>query len=371
MKNRVCTILTLSAICFSCASTPRWNTDDPDAIAYLNTVAGGLQCKWSGRVVDESGLPMTNFAVRMWFERGTTSSQTVHGRTDSNGVFTAEGLPEDRVAFISEEPGWYVSRAEHNFYNFLDYSNIDGDRWLPWNPTNTIVVRPKRNPVPMIHSRVSDLSDDLPDIPLDTPIGLDCEKNSYLPPYGKGSVADFTVEILSAVNGTNEIRFAAVRPGDGFIVRPIQVSDSNYVIDYEAPETGYSPVFSILEPALTPEDYKNHRRYHQWCPNDAPQYVVFRSRSLLSDDGTVTNATHGIFFDDATEYSKGFYGDFYRCFRSIVWSAEDSGMHSNACLILDYRFNPNSTSVSIEDARYEAWSHKRKSGPSRPRIRIQ
>ena len=312
MKNRVCTILTLSAICFSCASTPRWNTDDPEGIRYLDTVAEGLRCKWSGRVVDEYGTPMTNFPVRFWFERRGGDAQTVRGRTDENGVFSAEGRPVKRVFFSTDDPGFYESFAEFKLYRYKDFSNIDGDRWLPWNPTNTIVVRPKRNPVPMIHSRVSDLSDDLPDIPLDTPIGLDCEKNSYLPPYGKGSVADFTVEILSAVNGTNEIRFAAVRPGDGFIVRPIQVSDSNYVIDYEAPETGYTPVFSIFEPALTPEDYKNHRRYHQWCPNDAPQYVVFRSRSQLSDDGTVTNATHGIFFDDATEYSKHPYPGFFR-----------------------------------------------------------
>ena len=353
MKPLIYIAILLSSTCSSCATSPRWNTDDPEGIRYLDTVADGLKCKWSGRVVDETGAPMTNFAVRIWFERRGGDAQTVHGRTDENGVFTAEGHPVKRVAFTSEEPGWYVSRAEHKFYNFLDYSNIDGDRWLPWNPTNTIIARKKRNPVKMLNPYYSFRHEWEPkDIPLNEALGFDCELCSYLPPYGAGEVADFTVEILHSVNGTNTLRFAAVDDGGGFVVKPVFLDGGcRYVTEYEAPEDGYSPQFVLTEPSIpTLVMFGKNRRFHEWCADENPQYVIFRSRVRKDLSGTITNATHGIFFADRFRYVN--WQD-ERDFSSIKWLGDEGGQRTNGWLDLEYRFNPDPTSRSIEWDAYE------------------
>ena len=218
MKHAIHVAFLLSATCSSCASMPRWNTDDPEGIRYLDTVAGGLKCRTSVRVVDESGTPMANFPIKVAFEQLNGSFDTVSGTTDCCGVFTAEGHSVDKVIARSDDANYYRSFNELEFYHYKDFSNIDGDRWLPWNSTNTIVVRPKRNPVPMI-SQFDFSQDVLPEIPLDEPIGFDCKRFAYLPPYGTGEVADFTVEIKSTSDGTNELRLAAIDDGGG-IHRP-------------------------------------------------------------------------------------------------------------------------------------------------------
>lgn len=297
---------------------------------------------------------MTNFAVRVWFERTTASSQTVHGRTDNQGVFTAEGRVEERVAIISDEPGWYPSRAEHNFYHYKDFSNIVDDRWLPWNPTNTIVVREKRNPVEMFNP-IADINviRDIPQIPLDEPIGFDCEQYDWLPPHGTGTTADFTVEITSTVNGTNELRLAAVDEGGGFIVKPVLLDGgSRFVTEYEAPETGYEEEF-ILSESWIPTIVKGQQQYHRWCSLEEPQYIVFRSRVRKDASGQITNATHGIIFADRNRRVNWAP---VRCFESIRWLGDENGQRTNGFFSVEYRFNSNPTSRSIEWDRYELWS---------------
>ena len=351
MKTAIFAMSLLSLSCASCATTPRWNTDDPEGIRYLDTIAGGLRCKWSVRVVDENGAPMTNFPVRMWFERLSTFPQKANGKTDENGIFTAEGRTEDRVIISSDDTDSYRSHFEYKFFNYKDFSNIDGDRWLPWNPTNTIVVRPKRNPVKMVDPFLTFIPLwTPPHIPLDVSLGFDCVRCDYLPPYGNGQTADFSVTISHSENGTNTLRFAAVDDGGGFIVKPVRFADTClFVTEYEAPETGYAPEFVLSEPCVTLKKFgARDIPYHEWCSTNNPEYVIFRSRVAKDAAGTITNATHGLFFADTIGAG--------RSFRSIMWRGDENGQRTNGWLDLEYRFNPDPTSRSLEWDSYEWYS---------------
>ena len=356
MKHAIHVAFLLSATCSSCASMPRWNTDDPEGIRYLDTVAGGLKCRTSVRVVDESGTPMANFPIKVAFEQLNGSFDTVSGTTDCCGVFTAEGHSVDKVIARSDDANYYRSFNELEFYHYKDFSNIDGDRWLPWNPTNTIVVRPKRNPVPMI-SQFDFSQDVLPEIPLDEQIGFDCKRFAYLPPYGTGEVADFTVEIKSTSDGTNELRLAAIDDGGGFIVRPVVTLESRYVTDYEAPTNGYAAEFVLREPWIPGVEHAvvQNRGWpcHKWCTRENGQYLVFRSRVFKDGDGQITNATHGIIFSDSNIRDDWIPE---RCFESILWIGDEAGQRTNGWFDINYRFNPDPTSRSIEWDRYERWS---------------
>ena len=354
MKTLFLATILAALSCTSCATTPRWDTDDPEGIRYFDTVAKGLRCKWSGLFVDEFGVPMSNFPVRIAFERGNGDWQDVQGKTDQSGVFTAIGNPVTRVIVATDTNEYYRSFTTHDFFHYKDFSNIDGDRWLPWNMTNKIVVRPKRNPVKMLTSLATfRVTNHLPPIPLNQPIGLDCAEFEWMPPFGNGHTPDFTVEISSTVDGTNTLRLAAVDDGGGFIVKPVLLEGgSRFVTEYEAPEDGYSPTFTLSEHWIDVRPWSG-TYFHQWCSMENPQYLVFRSRVLKDDAGQITNATHGIMFADANRMVNY---KAQRCFESIRWLGDENGQRTNALFDVEYRFNPDPASRSIEWDGYEFWS---------------
>ncbi len=354
-------VLLLFVFCSSCKTNDQVFDDfdrNPSHVELARKLRSGIRGKLTVRIVDEQGNPLSDFRVGCGFIRHSTKSGYVEGETNEAGYFTASAYAETEMGASTREPDWYRSAFGIPLVQWDDTSNIDDDRWLPWNSTNTLVVRPKRNPVPMIVPKYESRFGKNSDIPLDTVIGFDCERNDYLPPVGNGLTADFTVEITSAVNGTNELRLAATVDGAGFLIRPILQTDSCFVTDYEAPEDGYSPLFVLRAPALTPEEYAPGRWEREWCRKwcrpEEPQYVIFRSRVGRDASGAITNATHGIFFGDFTEND---FGRKRRSHESIRWRGDVSGFETNGWLDIDYRFNPNPSSRSIEWEQYEYRHH--------------
>jgi len=60
----------------------------------------------------------------------------------------ATGEPTGDLNYWITKDGYYKTEGGYWFYPGPERSVKDG-RWQPWNPTNTVVLKEIRNPVPM------------------------------------------------------------------------------------------------------------------------------------------------------------------------------------------------------------------------------
>ena len=127
------------------------------------------------RVVEETGEPIPDATVRIGF----FDDNGMHvGSTDTNGVFFAAGNPPTAdVSYSISKDGYYWHGDNYHF----SWTYDSRDKCDPWNPTNTIILKQIKSPVPMYAKRVEAL------IPvLDTPVGFDLEKGDWVSPCGGG-----------------------------------------------------------------------------------------------------------------------------------------------------------------------------------------
>ena len=279
----------------------------------------GAKAKLTIKVDDESGIPVTNANMKVFFRMssGANDGERIRGTTDDNGVFTAEGRTTDTVFVGVEKPGCYTSRTQYNAQS-LDPVRLKDGCWLPWNPTIPVVLREIRNPIPMYATGV----DFAKAFPCDKDIGFDCEKRDWVDPHGTGEVADFIVRMvamelpeqvikevadITAAQEAAKDRNAAARFGmdlrridrayyklvissvdnDGGFIRKQKVKDSEFVSVYEAPEYGYTPSF---ETSMEKPPY-----YEPPNPNDLTggEYLIFKSRIQRDSKGKIVSANYG------------------------------------------------------------------------------
>ena len=129
---------------------------------------------------------------------------------------------------------------------------------------------------------------------------FDCEKGSWLPPYGNGDVADLKLEVrLSREPAEGErlglyepyqMMLTAVRPDDGFIVRDIH-PDGGFATDYVAPADGEYVHLPKDHPFVWGWD--KEKRCFGFPEN---KYCIMRLRTEKADDGTIKKAHYGALF---------------------------------------------------------------------------
>ena len=127
-------------------------------------------------VIDAKGNAIPDAEVGVDFYQAKAAgwgkdTHSINGRTDKNGLFTAESKSADYdyCDFDVKKNGFYKSSDRAHF------QQVD------------IVLKEKRNPVSMYAKRMSLL----PVPVLNVPIGYDLEKGDLVAPYGKGVVQDF------------------------------------------------------------------------------------------------------------------------------------------------------------------------------------
>jgi len=133
----------------------------------------GAQVKISFSVPNESGIGLADI--------------NTNGITNSNGIHVVSGQTIGLVGFCVDKEGYYQSCSGYEFK-----SSTLSIRWEPWNPTIEVVMKKKRNPVPMYRKYL----EALPIPAFKTPAGYDLEKGEWVVPYGNGVVSDlvFTCE---------------------------------------------------------------------------------------------------------------------------------------------------------------------------------
>jgi hypothetical protein len=182
--------------------------------------------------------------------------------------------------------GYYKTEGSYWFYHQNDPSIVKDGRWQPWNPTNTVVLKEIRKPVPMFARR---LEIEMP--AQNVPVGFDLEKADWVAPYGKGIQPDLLIRYSNTNTGPGFLDFSRQleitfgNTNDGILVLPIDGSSSLRSL-YEAPESGYSPSLLIQCDRTT---YKVMKRVDL----DENHYAIFRVRSATNDNGQLVSANYG------------------------------------------------------------------------------
>lgn len=237
------------------------------------------------RIVDSTGKPVqeAELSAAFWGSDSSVDVVVSDGRTDIHGLFVAAGETIHSMNYEIKKEGYYATRGQ---YWFLRQGEdcVQAGRWQPWNPTNTVVLKERRNPIAMCAKRV-DAS-----VPVrDTPVGFDLEVGDWLGPHGKGRQPDLLLSYKAKVqdywNGSLELTIACTNPMAGF-VRAHKDMDSHFRSTYEAPSSGYQPEVRFAFVTTTDRDLKVEKL-------GDTEYLAFRVRTVLDDKGDIVSARYG------------------------------------------------------------------------------
>jgi len=246
-------------------------------------------------VVDETGQPVTNANIAVGFYQGgnawvgETKSETIRGTSDSNGLFSAQGRCINDVSMFAEKEGCYRTSAERYFYN----TKMKKGRWQPWNPTNTIVLKQIKNPIPMY---VRGVNLGVPGF--DEPLGFDLEKGDWVAPYGKGVISDFifyaTLDKRSSQD--SDYRLTLIFPNEKDGIQTFgETTGSKFKSDHNAPLNGYLSEWKQFR--------KRRPKIGETNNIDQNRKFYFRIRTKLDEQGNIVSAQYGKIYGDFLQFA--------------------------------------------------------------------
>ena len=246
------------------------------------------------RLVDEEGHAWSNMPVRIgFFEDG---KQNI-GVTDTNGLFSAGGRAiTGEATFSVNEHGFYYSKGVYRFpqagHPWSDY--VKDDKWQPWNPVVTMVVKRVVNPIPMYAKPVETM------IPTtNTTFGYDLMAGDWVQPTGKGIVSDFIFRVEGYWKDYRDndavLTLNFSQPKDGLIPVDYEMlygnpAGSDLFMPRHAPDRGY---------AFANKWHKARKQAQGDGQDEATNELkegrgyLFRVRSTTNEAGVVTNAYYG------------------------------------------------------------------------------
>jgi len=250
--------------------------DSPDVQAAQRN---GAKAKVTLRVVDSRGNPVPDADVKVaFFHRGL---YPVDGKTDKNGFFTAKHMSGADVHFHASKEGYYRTYRNYWFYREGKPCAENG-RWIPWNPTLEVVMKEKRNPIPLPMKTVSCF------FPVNTSVGFDCERAQLVAPYGMGAVSDLIVNVTGYyVAPTNYSFHLTLSSNGGGYVRYKMDTYSRMWSVYEA------PAFEEFHPVLAASITYKHDHLAEDTRFKDDDYLVFCSRVSKGDGGEVRSSNYG------------------------------------------------------------------------------
>lgn len=245
----------------------------------------GAQGQVTIRVADSNGKPVEKAQLSMAFYPSDSYADVVVSevQTDTNGLYCAEGKTVGDVTYTITKENFYKTRSKYLFYRRGE-DCVQGGRWQPWNPTNTVVLKEHRKPIAMYAKNVE------VSIPVKgAPVGIDLEIGDWVVPHGKGKEADlfltYTARVQDAWNFSNQLTIACSNNMNG-LYRNANDTESDFRSTYEANFVGYQPQV-VLSFATTRERTLTDQRLGN------SEYLVFRVRAVLDDKGNIIGARYG------------------------------------------------------------------------------
>lgn len=238
------------------------------------------EAKLTIRAVDEEGLPLQDMPVHVWL----SESAIRDGDTAEDGTFVAQGPCSIKDVPISIfRNGYYGSRVA---YSYPNYRSVTNDKWQPWNPTVTVVVRRVVNPIPMYMKRVEVL------VPIENePFSFDLEAGDLVKPYGSGRMSDLTFLVTRRVTspddyeGTLTLSFSSTI--DGIQEAQGMILESEFDFPRFAPRKGYQSKYTYSHGKDPKRGYYGNRI------DDPKKYYLFRVRCVQNGDGMLEESLYG------------------------------------------------------------------------------
>lgn len=250
-------------------------------------------------VINQDGNPVTDTEIMASFENGkedirkipdkngyvTFSSPVLGSAVFSNVVYTTVGNP---TGFNR-----YYNNTFRHLYTTPSKNAKEG-KWQPWNPTLTMVLNERLNPIPMYaNSRYHDEP-----IPArNVWCGFDMAKNAWTPPYGKGRHAD--VEIFHKWDGKEGSEYT----GSTLRIRFPDKDAGWYTFHYEPRDMYDTMRFKSPYHAIPTKTYQREMMFsekrdsktmkwerHLFPPNTG---YIFRTRTRFDNQGHLVGAHYG------------------------------------------------------------------------------
>ena len=258
---------------------------------YIKALRKGPKAKITFHVVDDDNHPVTNAYMRIGFIISDSPGGYIpfKGYTDTNGMFLAKGKLRNEITYYITKEGYYTTSGAYHFRKSNCYDRIKHGKWQPWNPTIEVILREKKNPIPMYAKYVR------ANVPgTNEWYGYDFMAGDWVKPYGKGKVSDMQVmikgkydwggytfsylhEILLLKFNTNKF--------DG-VIKTKKQSYSDFFSPYEAYVSGYGKILQWEYERTLEKVFKDERSKENDC-------LIFRCRSKVDDNGELKEANYG------------------------------------------------------------------------------
>jgi hypothetical protein len=250
-------------------------------------------------VVDEDGKPVdgaeTDLLTYKPIKNMALSREVRQCLSDTKGKAILTGHWGDfsmGVLISASKPGYYASGMEVHPLNGSTY----------WRPEVKLVLRKRKNPVPMY---VKDESIDKPigSLIFRDSIGYDLMKGDLVKPHGKGEVADFIFHVqrqeIDAKNFSAEATLTFSNPDDGIMFYPLPKDmQSVFIFPQEAPLDGYKNQFfvgrHVSKGEFTSQFMKTaNGELKSYYLTDENLHYIFRVRTVRDKDGKIISACYG------------------------------------------------------------------------------
>lgn len=289
------------------------------------------RAKVTFKVVDCEGKPIANEPLMLGF----SPTDGHYDETNAEGYFTGEGRTESDYIFTigHKSKKYYETCFQKQIAHWKDYPK-DG-KWKPWNETIEIVVKERKNPIPMyaVFRRNCCLY-----VPLQNQwCGYDFEEHDWLPPHGNGKVSDVEICFTSEYYKDNwrrdflKLRFPYPKAG-AYVMKKDNSSALKSVYHADKNQT-YQQEFSFYGPVERNINYliiEYQDRQKNIIPKD--EYIIFRTRTKVDKEGNLIEARYGKIYGPIDFFAKET--------RQYSWEKDTCE--------LQYYLNPNINDTNIE-----------------------
>lgn len=254
----------------------------------------GAAARIDFQVVDTAGNPVVGAEVRIGYYTDYPKLKTRREelKTDGEGRFVVAGNLNHRIGVSVDKDGWYRSFDCVELRKTKSEPAIVDGKWQPYGEKRKIVLKQYKNPIDM--PGISEYWD--ADIPVFGEwIPFDIEKSSWVAPYGNGKQNDVLLrfELKEGENkywdyfATMEISFTNSVFGGFYIEKKDDHSEmvNAYTADTTREFVPYAKFF------FDGNDVSGRQRFRL----DDDEYMVFRTRTRVDDNGNLVSAHCGKF----------------------------------------------------------------------------
>ena len=262
----------------------------------------GAEAKYIYHIVDDEGMPVADANAHVWFSSYGRKEDNADWviKTDVNGLFSVTHRFNERFSMVVDKKGYYCSSDEIFYFGMMTLPVKDG-KWQPYGEKRTLTLKRIRNPKDLRPGKMKELERHHKYPALDKWIGFDFVQGDWCSPYGRGVESDVLLrfnrtDLENGFSRSMDVSFTNSPYAGAYVMECDTFSDlkTTYLVDTNRTfQTSFH--FSY--------EYKDRRLKNGGL--NANQYMVFRIRAKVDDEGRFVSAHYGRMLGDWRFYEGG------------------------------------------------------------------